>query len=64
MFAVGGTIGPWLGGVIFEVNGSYLVAFILSAVMSVISCIALWLAAPRQIRLVAGKMRGNHLPSA
>jgi MFS family permease len=64
MFAVGGTIGPWLGGVIFEVNGSYLVAFILSAVMSVISCVALWIAAPRQIRLVAGKMRGNHLPSA
>ncbi|MFC1930637.1 MFS transporter [Chloroflexota bacterium] len=64
MFAVGGTIGPWLGGVIFEVSGSYLIAFILSAVMAVISCIALWIAAPRQIRLVAGKMRRDYLPSA
>ena len=46
-FAVGGTIGPWLGGWIFEVNGSYLLAFIVAMVLYVVGCMAIWGAAPR-----------------
>ena len=54
-FAIGGTIGPWLGGFIFEVSGSYLNAFIISATMFALACISFWLAAPRMVRLVEGR---------
>ena len=56
-FSVGGTIGPWLGGWIFETTGSYLIAFIVAAVLFAISCAAVWLAEPRKVRLVPGKIR-------
>ncbi len=56
-FAVGGTIGPWLGGAIFEAGGSYTPAFIIAAAMFVIACLSLWIAAPRRVRPVAGKAR-------
>ena len=56
-FAIGGGIGPWLGGVIFEINGSYIVAFTISAIMFIAGCIAVWLAAPRQVRIVAGRVK-------
>jgi sugar phosphate permease len=59
-FAVGGGIGPWLGGVIFEISGSYTVAFTISIIMFIAGCIAVWLAAPRQVRIVAGRVKhGN-----
>ena len=53
-FAVGGTIGPWLGGYIFEAVGSYQPAFLISAVSFVVACIALWVAAPRRAKRRAG----------
>lgn len=56
-FAVGGTIGPWLGGWIFERTGSYLIAFLVAAVLFAVSCAAIWLAEPRKVRLVPGKIR-------
>ena len=56
-FAVGGGIGPWLGGVLFEISGSYTVAFAISAIMFIVGCIAMWLAAPRQVRIVAGRVK-------
>jgi len=61
-FAIGGTIGPWLGGVIFETVGSYLPAFIISAIMFALSCISFWIAAPRRVRLVAGKAKARQEP--
>jgi len=54
-FGVGGAIGPWLGGYIFDVMGSYTLAFVIVIVTHGLSCISLWLAAPRKVRLVAGK---------
>jgi len=56
-FALGGTIGPWLGGWLFEVNGNYLLAFTLAMVLFAVSCATLWLAAPRKVRLVSGKVK-------
>jgi MFS family permease len=53
-FAIGGTIGPWLGGYIFEVAGSYLPAFLISAATFVVAFIAMWVAAPRRARRRAG----------
>lgn len=56
-YGLGGAIGPWLAGYIFDVSGSYLVAFII-----VISCLVgagsfMWAAAPRKVRIVGGKIR-------
>jgi MFS family permease len=44
----GGIIGPWLGGFIHDVTGSYQSAFILSIVCFALSCVAFWIAAPRK----------------
>ncbi|GAH36067.1 unnamed protein product, partial [marine sediment metagenome] len=54
-FGIGGAIGPWLGGYIFDVRGSYTLAFLAVIVAQGLSCIFIWLAAPRRVRLVAGK---------
>lgn len=44
---IGGAIGPWLGGYIYDISGSYNTAFVLSMVCFGLSCIAFWIAAPR-----------------
>jgi len=56
-FAMGGTIGPWLGGRLFESTHSYLYAFILSMTLLAAACVSIWLAAPRKVRLVPGRAR-------
>lgn len=60
-FAVGGTIGPWLGGWLFELTHNYQIAFMVAMVWYAIGCAAMWLAAPRKVRLVPGhvKLRSN-----
>lgn len=55
-FAVGGSIGPWLGGWIFEVFHSYRGAFVVAAAWYVVACIAIWFAAPRKVRVVPGRL--------
>ena len=45
---IGGAIGPWLGGYIYDISGSYLRAFILSMVFLGLSGIIFWMAAPRK----------------
>jgi len=50
---IGAAIGPWLGGYIYDVSGSYTSAFILALACFGISCLAFWIAAPRN----AAKMR-------
>ena len=52
-FAVGGTIGPWLGGWLFELTGDYFLAFIVATVLFAVACAAIWLAAPRKVRRVS-----------
>ena len=54
---VGAGIGPWVMGYIYDVEGSYLPAFWLCIGMSSISIIAIWLASPRKVRLVAGRAK-------
>lgn len=44
---LGGAIGPWLGGYIYDVSGSYMSAFLLCIACFALACIALWVAAPR-----------------
>lgn len=43
----GGAIGPWLGGYIYDISGSYRSAFLLCMACFGIACIAVWIAAPR-----------------
>jgi MFS family permease len=51
----GGALGPWLGGVLYDRTGSYASTFWICIGCCVLSAIAIWLAAPRQIRAVAGR---------
>ena len=44
---MGGAIGPWLGGYIYDLSGSYTVAFVLCMISHVLACVAFWIAAPR-----------------
>ncbi|HKU99004.1 MAG TPA: MFS transporter, partial [Vineibacter sp.] len=52
----GGAAGPWLTGVIHDATGSYALGFWIGAVLSLISAITIWLAAPRKVRAVAGQI--------
>jgi len=45
---VGGAIGPWLGGYIYDISGSYIGAFVLCMVCIGLACVAFWIAAPRK----------------
>ena len=49
-FGVGGAIGPWLGGFIFDVTGSYSLAFGICIAAYTIACISFWIAAPRRAK--------------
>jgi len=55
-FGLGGSLGPWLGGYIFDATDSYQLAFTISAVALGFACLLVWLAAPRRVRQVAGKV--------
>ena len=50
---IGGAIGPWLGGFLYDVYGSYTGAFALSMVAIALACACFWGAAPRS----AGRLR-------
>jgi MFS family permease len=53
----GGAAGPWVAGALHDATGSYTPAFWLAIGASVLSAVAIWLAAPRQVRAVAGRIR-------
>ncbi len=46
---LGGALGSWLGGVFFDVTGSYLVSFALSTVVLILSDLCIWLASMRWV---------------
>jgi hypothetical protein len=53
----GGAAGPWLTGVLHDTSGSYTAAWWIAIGCSVLSGAAIWLAAPRHVRVVAGRVR-------
>ncbi|HTO11564.1 MAG TPA: MFS transporter [Candidatus Binatia bacterium] len=53
----GGAAGPWLTGVLHDATGSYTTAWWLAIGCAAVSGAAIWLAAPRHVRLVAGRVR-------
>jgi MFS family permease len=48
--AIGGSVGPWLGGRVFDATGSYAWAFAGAVVAATIATFALWVAGPRRVR--------------
>lgn len=52
----GGAAGPFVAGVIHDVTGSYRLAFLLAIACCVVSAVAIWIAAPRKVRLVPGRL--------
>jgi MFS family permease len=52
----GGAAGPWVAGALHDRTGSYTLAFWIAIACSTISAVAIWLAAPRRVRAVAGRI--------
>jgi MFS family permease len=53
----GGAAGPWVTGVLYDRLGHYNAGFWLALALCFVSAAAIWLAAPRKVRLVAGRAR-------
>ncbi len=47
-FAIAGVIGPWLGGYIYDISGSYISPFLFSMVCLGLSSVLFWIAGPRK----------------
>lgn len=45
---IGGAIGPWLGGYIYDISGSYSMGFVICMICFGLACIMVWIAAPRK----------------
>jgi len=58
---LGGAVGPLLGGWLFDVTGSYRLAFAAAAVAVAGSAVAAWIAAPREAR--ASEHATTHAPA-
>jgi MFS family permease len=52
----GGAAGPWAAGVIHDVSGSYRLAFVLAIICCLFSGAAIWIASPRKVRVVSGRI--------
>jgi MFS family permease len=52
----GGAAGPWAAGLIHDATGSYRLAFALAIACCAVSAVAIWIAGPRKVRLVPGRM--------
>ena len=53
----GAAFGPWVAGAIYDRTGSYTAAWLLAIGACALSVAAIWLAAPRRVRAVAGRIR-------
>jgi MFS family permease len=52
---LGGAAGPLLAGALYDATGSYTAAFWIAAGCSAFPALAIWIAAPRKVRAVAGR---------
>jgi MFS family permease len=53
----GGAAGPFVTGVLHDLTGTYTIAFALGVFFSILCAVAVWIAAPRKVRVVAGSVR-------
>lgn len=54
---VGGAMGPWVTGVLHDIEGSYDTAFAVALGASLLGAISIWFAAPGKVRMVAGRAK-------
>jgi MFS family permease len=59
-FGLGGAIGPWIGGYIYDTTGSYENAFILCIACIVLGSVSYWIAAPRNARNLRARRLKSH----
>jgi MFS family permease len=52
----GGAAGPWVTGYLHDLWGNYTLAFAIGIAVSALSAMAIWMASPRKIRAVAGRL--------
>ncbi len=52
----GGAAGPWIAGLIHDATGTYRPAFVLMIGASLLSAAAIWIAGPRKVRVVPGRL--------
>jgi MFS family permease len=58
----GGAAGPWATGVLHDIYGNYIMAFVIGIGVSLVGATTIWLASPGKVRAAAGRL---HLaPSA
>jgi MFS family permease len=60
----GGAAGPWGAGPIRDSTGSYRFAFMLAIACCAVSTAGIWIAAPRKVRLVPGRVSSRSLADA
>ena len=53
---IGGALGPFLTGVLYDASGNYVAAFSIGLVLSIVSAVSVWMAAPGKVRAVAGRV--------
>jgi len=53
---IGGFAGPWVGGKIYDVTGSYDMAWVAAMVAVAVAAVMLWISGPGKVRLVPGKL--------
>ena len=52
----GGAMGPWVTGVLYDIEGTYTAAFAVALGFSVLGAASIWFAAPGKVRMVAGRV--------
>ena len=58
---MGGAAGPWVTGLLHDWTGNYDLAFWVALALSAVSAAAIFIAAPRKVRLVAGQVAGRSI---
>jgi MFS family permease len=53
---IGGAIGPWLGGYLYDLYGSYTRAFFISMAVFAVAGISFWIAAPRHAEKIRARL--------
>ncbi len=56
---VGGAAGPLITGLLHDMTGNYALAFWIALALSALSAVAIFIAAPRKVRAVAGRVKGG-----
>ena len=58
---IGGALGPWLGGYIYDVSSSYSTAFIISLASFAMAGVSFWIAAPRNAEKLRARMESSRI---